>query len=392
MLQILQFDNPTVFNLNFALHILSMSITLLVALNTGRDKGILLISASDFCYAVGFFLMSSYDLFPDLVWEFVGNRVVDFASVVALAGMVVFLRRPAYYLLPGLLFLPAFALQFYYFAFDNYENMKAITIAEAGFRGTIALYTALVLMFRSDDSLRPASTWAGRFYVLWSMMLATRILYWLIYFDPGVTAPDADPTTTYALAARIMLTFMIAPCYIWMVTRRLDQEIRHQAITDPLTGVANRRRIWEVASRALDDAQRGSQPLSVLALDLDHFKLVNDTHGHAAGDQVLVAVAAAVSSALRSVDVLARVGGEEFAVLLPGTSLEGAQIVAERLKKAIAQISIACEGNVHLRVTTSIGVATAGRTTRTWDELIRKADRALYSAKQTGRNRVVAAE
>jgi diguanylate cyclase (GGDEF)-like protein len=392
MLEIFQIDDATVFNLNFALHILSMSITFLVALNTGREKGIFLVSASDFAYALGFFLMASTDLFPDLIWEFIGNRIVDFASIISLAGVIVFLRLPLSYLYPALIFIPTFGLHLYYYIFEDYANLKDITITEAGFRGLITLYTAFVLIFRSDEALRPASTWAGRFYVLWSMMLALRIGYWLFFYDPNVVGSDEEPTTRYALAARIMLTFMIAPCYIWMLSRRLDQEIRNQAITDPLTGIANRRHLWDVATRTLGESLRASRPLSVLVLDLDHFKQVNDCHGHATGDQVLKTMTQAVSGALRSKDVLARIGGEEFVVLMPDTPLEGAKRVAERLRKEISQVSVQCEGNLHLRVTTSIGVATAGHTTRTWDDLLRQADRALYDAKQAGRNRVSVAE
>lgn len=171
---------------------------------------------------------------------------------------------------------------------------------------------------------------------------------------------------------------------------RTREVLRAQAMVDPLTQVANRRAFVETAQRELGRAGRAQRPTSVLMLDLDHFKAVNDTYGHAAGDAVLVEVARRLSATLRDADCLGRLGGEEFAVVLPECGLSDALIVAERLRREIARAPIAVPGT-RLAVTASIGVAStlAGRDSIV--ELLDLADGALYQAKAKGRNRCVLA-
>ena len=178
--------------------------------------------------------------------------------------------------------------------------------------------------------------------------------------------------------------------------RRREEELEAKVYTDALTGVANRRYFDEVAPREADRASRLHDPVSLVALDIDHFKRVNDTHGHAAGDAVLAAVARAIRDAAREIDVVARLGGEEFAVLLPSTDAGGARAAADRIRLAIEQLVVRAEGTV-LRVTVSAGVAElagaseAGNTEGV-DRLLARADAALYAAKRRGRNCVVLAE
>lgn len=172
---------------------------------------------------------------------------------------------------------------------------------------------------------------------------------------------------------------------------RLEQELRIQASTDSLTGAANRRRWLELAEQEIGHARRHGQPLAVLMMDMDHFKLINDGHGHAAGDRVLVTFAQACREQLRSHDVLGRMGGEEFCVLLPATELEGAAEVGERIRQAAAALAILLEDSSRLPVSVSIGVALVTAADSGIDVALAKADLALYRAKQSGRNRVCVA-
>ncbi len=173
--------------------------------------------------------------------------------------------------------------------------------------------------------------------------------------------------------------------------KQVQEKLRRQATTDPLTGLGNRRQFFKEAGREIKRARRYGQPLSLVAIDLDHFKLVNDRHGHQAGDQVLVQVARAGRDTVRDTDLLARLGGEEFAVLLPETSLNQALVMAERLRQALAGVSVQ-DRNRKTSITASLGVAQLGDDTATVDDLLNAADRRLYRAKELGRNRVEAGD
>lgn len=161
------------------------------------------------------------------------------------------------------------------------------------------------------------------------------------------------------------------------------------ALRDPLTGLANRRAFEEALRREVARARRSGAPLSVAVLDVDRFKRVNDAHGHAAGDAVLAAVAARAAAALREGDLLARVGGEEFAALLPGAGPEAGAEVAERVRAAVAAAPVEAAGQ-RLAVTASLGCAALSPDDADGAALLARADARLYDAKRSGRDRVVA--
>lgn len=167
-----------------------------------------------------------------------------------------------------------------------------------------------------------------------------------------------------------------------------SQTLEQAALTDGLTGMQNRRYFDDALREYLHEFRRIDRPVGLMILDLDHFKQVNDTHGHDVGDEVLRAVATCLRGMTRYHDVVARLGGEEFAVVTPNMDVELLARFAERIRKAIANMSI-MSGNVRLKVTTSVGLAV-------WDhkesaeDFYRRADRQLYEAKKQGRNRVCA--
>lgn len=170
------------------------------------------------------------------------------------------------------------------------------------------------------------------------------------------------------------------------------RELETLSHKDALTSLANRAHLDETLPMLFDKSIASGQPLSVIFLDLDHFKRVNDAYGHHAGDQVLTAVAHLIQGALRGDDIVARYGGEEFVCLLPGTDEDGASLVAERLRAAIAALSIALDDGKTAGVTISAGCATRSgrRQFGNMHDLLKSADQSMYSAKQAGRNRVVA--
>jgi diguanylate cyclase (GGDEF)-like protein len=168
---------------------------------------------------------------------------------------------------------------------------------------------------------------------------------------------------------------------------RLFQQMQHQALTDGLTGCFNRRFFEIQLERDLHLATRMRQPVSLILLDIDYFKRVNDTHGHDAGDAALRILAAALREEVRGVDTAARYGGEEFAIILPQAGPEGALVVAERLRSRIERTEVPGVGCI----TASLGVATFPLHASSRELLVTAADRALYQAKHSGRNRVRAA-
>jgi len=170
---------------------------------------------------------------------------------------------------------------------------------------------------------------------------------------------------------------------------RLFAQVERLATTDGLTGLFNRRHFFELALRELALSRRRSGPLTTVMLDIDHFKKINDQHGHPVGDQVIVTVAQRLAATVRGTDVLGRYGGEEFAALLPDTGDDGSGILAERLRAAIGDRPIETDAGP-LTVTVSVGVASRD-TDMSVAELLGRADRALYQAKDSGRNRVVVA-
>jgi len=179
-------------------------------------------------------------------------------------------------------------------------------------------------------------------------------------------------------------------------TRQHAAELEVLAAMDPLTGVANLRHFNRLSGMEMEHARRMGRAFSLLALDIDHFKRINDSHGHAMGDEALRAFVAACRVALREPDILGRVGGEEFAVALPNTGAAGAAVIAERLRRQVERIALPLPEGGSLRFTVSIGAATIGaadhrRAQHSMADVLAQADKALYRSKQGGRNRVTLA-
>jgi diguanylate cyclase (GGDEF)-like protein len=166
-------------------------------------------------------------------------------------------------------------------------------------------------------------------------------------------------------------------------------DLARQAATDPLTGIANRRHFAEEAGRIIATAHRHGRPCALLEMDLDGLKAVNDTHGHAVGDELLLAFVRTCRGKLREGDLLGRLGGDEFAVLLPETTIDHAESIAQRVRAAFQQVTVRAGGD-GVQPSVSVGVAAVGGAARvTLEDLLKDADGALYEAKRAGRNRVV---
>lgn len=230
----------------------------------------------------------------------------------------------------------------------------------------------------------------GMAVVLFSFaaFLTLRLGYAVI--SPALTTSFVqDPFQIAAFLAAMIFGFCITMAMAVMLFREKQVELEFQARRDPLTGMNNRLSLQEFAETQMAMALRNQSPMAVILFDLDHFKQINDQHGHQAGDQALKVVAECVGSVTRGSDTAFRVGGEEFLVVLSDASARQAVAVAERFRGALAQTPVELEQTT-LHLTASFGVVEWKSGQESWDDLVRRADQALYQAKRAGRDQVFA--
>ncbi len=201
----------------------------------------------------------------------------------------------------------------------------------------------------------------------------------------GCLVLESFKSGRYSSAEQLLVEAFASQAAISIQNAYLFQQVREQAVTDPLTGVYNRRYFMETVNHEIELARQQKRKLALILIDLDHFKLVNDTFGHVAGDQVLVRVSRSITAMIRNSDVCCRYGGEEFAILLPETDLTAALQVAERLREEINQTRVPTRKG-EVVVTASIGVIELDDQMANVEDLIHQADQGLYIAKEDGRN------
>ena len=209
--------------------------------------------------------------------------------------------------------------------------------------------------------------------LLTALLLTATLLFGLFFIFPQIRTQVKEGGKLREMTASLSAR-----------SRNLEQA----ALTDGLTGMQNRRYFDDALKEYLQEFRRIDRPVGLMILDLDHFKQVNDTYGHDAGDEVLRSVAKCLKSMTRYHDIVARLGGEEFAIVAPNMDLELLQRVADRMRKAIASLAIET-GGMQLNVTSSVGLALWNKE-ETAEEFYRRADKQLYEAKRQGRNRVCA--
>ena len=214
---------------------------------------------------------------------------------------------------------------------------------------------------------------------------------WTIQF---VSRPEFDVALRADKPWGVLAGGVMASIVVFLLTTALTEawnRANHLSMRDPLTGLFNRRYLDETMAREVPRALRLGQPIGVVVLDLDHFKQLNDGHGHDAGDFVLARVGELLRTSTRSADIACRFGGEEFGVILPGATLESARVRAEAIRAAFQAMTFELDGLTLGSFTLSAGVCALSARQTDWAAALRAADRALYAAKQAGRNRVVTA-
>lgn len=252
--------------------------------------------------------------------------------------------------------------------------------------GLESIITIALLLRGKEQSTRAPRVVMGGFLVFF---VAIEVIRYVVAFafrvNPDVYSPRLEITSAVTY---IVNTSLLPLAFVWMMNARLESDLLQQSIVDALTQVLNRRGLEQALEREMARFRRYGEDLTVAMVDLDHFKHLNDEHGHAAGDAVLTGIAELLGNRLRETDVVARFGGEEFVVLLPHTDVSEARPILEHLCQAIREYaSLLPYGTV--RTTASCGVtSTSWRRWVTAGELLRESDIALYRAKENGRDQV----
>jgi diguanylate cyclase (GGDEF)-like protein len=345
-------------------------------------RGIHWFSAFNFFGFLSALAVALRDRIPDIVsivggnLFFVAAYVLFFISLATLFGS----RRIHFWIQSALLLIAALAmLEWGLFHPDTTLRLIAYSII-------LCLQEVHIVLFvygKEDRALRrvgsPLALMVGALAITNLIRVAGLVLH-------GAPAEylQAGPFLAYIVMVNSCLQCGIVVGYVWMTAALLRNDLQTQATTDPLTGLLNRRAFEQAAANQLAIFEETSNPLTAITVDLDHFKAINDSHGHHRGDETLIAVAKVLLEHTRRTDLLARMGGDEFAILMPGTALTEATSISDRLRTAIATLTIGAENQTG--VTASLGIAPATGETPSWEFLSAQCDKALYMAKREGGN------
>lgn len=322
------------------------------------------------------------ELSPFVAYE-VANAVYAAGAVALYAGFRRFFGlRVSVPALAASVLLFAGVIAFFHYRMDSYA---ARTIAVALFQGA----TCAGIVFTIQQSRK---NWRSRYPYYFTQAMAlvvalghfARSAVYLMHTGDLTSLLQPSPLNLVFLSLGSFVMPALTFGAVMMVHDNMMEKAEHAANRDFLTGAWSRRAFFEIAEREMSRSQRTGRDLSLLLIDVDNFKQINDTFGHAAGDQVLIEVVLRAETITRTIDYFSRIGGEEFAVLLPETSRAAALVVAERLRAVLERkpgLGVAA-------YTVSIGVATL-HGSESYHDVMKRADAALYAAKATGRNRVV---
>ena len=312
-----------------------------------------------------------------------GNLLIAFLCIAFYWGLSQLLQKTRLNLWLLLFLAPVLAEQLYFLYLDPRIVARALCfnailavqsfcivylLLRNGTRTTLFPRIGLALMFFYWAGLQTVLTYASAHHHVLRLAYEQQVdgLFLLIPLLPAV---------------------LVCLGFLWLAMTQLQNELELQSNTDVLTGLLNRRALQRTAARAIAVARRRSAPLALVLLDLDHFKQINDLHGHESGDAALALTAHCLTTNLRAQDIIARIGGEEFVALLPDTDEPQATLTAERIRSGIEQLRLP-----HMRndviLSASFGVTRLQPGDTTLEQLLSRADHALYQAKNSGRNRV----
>lgn len=339
-------------------------------------------------YLVGLLLLTIPERIPVWFSATVANTLIGAGHGFLLLGVQRYLGRPRWVWAVAVLVAAMFLVMYFVPELRSSLRMRIITIS--GAYVVMDMMAAYLLWRHRAPDLTIYRRATSVVLALFAGFLALRLGYAMI--SPALTTSFVqDPFQMVAFLMNTLFCFVLTVALALLMFRGKELEMRRMARRDSLTGLYNRYSLAEFVSREASRCDRYSAPLSLVMFDIDHFKQINDRHGHSVGDQVLKRIADQVRCGLRETDVAFRMGGEEFLLLLSDTDAENARLAAERLRATILEEDPSDYPGT-CQVSASFGVAQHRAGLESWEDTMRRADDAMYEAKHAGRNRVVVRE
>ena len=376
----MRFDPPTLFFIMVASLVVCTALLFWCFVQNRNERSLIWMSSAYLMAGIGNFLLAGRDFLPTILTIDIANALVLLGMSLGWAAIRVFNGNRVswtFVLLGPIVWLAVLRLPFFA---ESYE-WRVIFAAMIGAAYMVGAAKASI----ANDGLRTRFPIAMLF-LIHALFLAFRVP--LAFTEMGgPTLGFASPWFTPIALEAIVFIQATAFLTVSLIKERVEGQLRSAALTDPLTGLPNRRAFFERGAAMIALGQRMGRPTSVIVFDLDRFKAVNDTYGHPVGDVVIEAFAVATRASLRVSDFTARIGGEEFASVLPDTDEEAARVVADRVMKCFVElVGDEAAGGAHC--TTSAGLAVSVGSRNTIEVMFKAADRALYEAKRLGGNQL----
>jgi len=350
-----------------------------------KFKGFPRLAAGSSSFGIGLLLVGLRDYLPNFVTIILANMLITAGLVIYYEGTRQFLGGSNRIHPVGLVAL-LLQLGFFYTFIYLYPSVNNRIIVISLIATILSVFSMQELFRKIPKHWKVAGNMTAYIFLGYSLFQIYRVF--ITYRENSILSfMDAGTVHAFAFLAVIILIAGTSFGFIWMVSKSLEFELTELANHDQLTKILNRRGVATLARQEFSKMSRSASDLSIILTDIDHFKSVNVRFGHQIGDEVLAGFANLISNNLRPFDIFGRIGGEEFVIVLPNTSLDQAQILAERLRKHVDDFTYSFNGK-DIQITASFGVANYIAETDTLEKLIPFADKALYRSKQLGRNTV----
>ena len=338
-------------------------------------------------YSIGL-LITIPAFLPFALRKIVGNSLIAFAPILTVAGAL----SHTHWRLRRRWILPGFVASVVPIVINHlvaHPNVLVDILSPAPIANVLFIIAAIAFLRDVPPSARNAARFVSGVFLFSVVVWTLRMITILTTIGATNDRDRADLTIALFAIAQLVIAVGSTLGMLWIEVREMQSELQRLADTDPLTGLPNRRAAMERVGEELARAVRHGREFSMAIFDIDFFKRINDTHGHLAGDAALKHVARLLDGAKRSVDVVGRIGGEEFLVLFSEHDAARAISAANRLRELVAAMPAPYAGEILLSPTLSGGVAAYPEDGRDWDTLFAAADSRLYAAKASGRNRIV---